>query len=81
MTVTTAPETYNGWANYETWNVSLWIQNDEGLYHLAQQWSEHGYNSLSHQLVELYGANTPDGVNWQDSKLDINELNEMLAEL
>ena len=81
MTVTTAPETYNGWANYETWNVALWIQNEEGLYHLAQQWAEHGYKSLSHQLVELCGANTPDGVDWQDSKLDINELNEMLAEL
>jgi hypothetical protein len=31
-------------------------------------------------LVELYGAVTPDGVNWQDSTLDVNELNEMLAE-
>lgn len=74
-------QTYNGWANYETWNVALWIQNKEGLYHLAQQWAEHGYKSLSHQLVALCGDKTFDGVNWQDSKLDINELNEMLAEL
>ena len=41
---------------------------------------EHGYKSLAHMLVELYGPNTPDGVNWQDSTLDVNELNEMLAD-
>ena len=26
-------KTYNGWTNYETWNVNLWLENEEGTYH------------------------------------------------
>lgn len=25
--------TYNGWSNYETWAVNLWLSNEEGSYH------------------------------------------------
>ena len=25
-------KTYNGWSNYETWLVNLWIQNEQDLY-------------------------------------------------
>jgi hypothetical protein len=31
----TRDETYNGWKNYPTWAVNLWLENDEGLYSLA----------------------------------------------
>jgi hypothetical protein len=29
--------TYNGHKNWNHWNVSLWINNDEGLYNLARR--------------------------------------------
>lgn len=28
---------YNGWTNYETWNVALWLDNEEGSY---SYWTE-----------------------------------------
>ena len=30
-------KTYNGWKNYETWLVALWIDNDDGC---ADYWAE-----------------------------------------
>jgi hypothetical protein len=29
-------ESYNGWKNYPTWAVNLWLSHDEGLYNEAQ---------------------------------------------
>ena len=31
-----ASKTYNGHKNWNHWNVSLWINNDEGLYNFAR---------------------------------------------
>lgn len=29
---------YQGYKNYETWAVSLWLLNDEGLYRMVREW-------------------------------------------
>ena len=71
--------TYNGWANYETWNVALWLQNDHYLYQLARGCDDYqDFVDLMHMSEQFL---TPDNVSWTDSKLDHNELNEMLEEL
>jgi len=71
--------TYNGWTNYETWNVALWINNEEGLYHLAMECGD--YETLVNRLYSDYGVTeTKNGVKWNDPKVNAIELNEMLEE-
>lgn len=72
-------QTYNGWVNYETWNVSLWIQNDEGLYNFAQECNS--YDEVIAGLWDCGSKETPDGVKWNSKKVNHHEINEMLKDL
>ena len=77
-------QTYNGWANYETWNVALWIQNDMGLYNLACDVVRNGgtYFELINAIFLNCGATkTPDNVAWDDANIDGIEVNEMMSDL
>lgn len=31
------PNEYNGWKNYPTWAVNMWLSNDEGLYETVRE--------------------------------------------
>ena len=66
---------YNGYKNYETWNVCLWIANDEGLYNLSMACAN--YDEFVGTLRELDCLETSDGVAWNDSGLDIDAINEV----
>jgi hypothetical protein len=75
---------YNGWKNYETWNVALWMNNDEGLYELVQIVAnmEGDYDAFASIMLNDYGMEaTPDGVKWDDPRLDIRALTETIHEV
>ena len=70
---------YNGWKNYETWNVALWIGNDEGMYNFAKECGT--YKNFVDQMREVGYTETPDKVAYNDSGLDLPRLEEMFADL
>ena len=75
--------TYNGYANYETWNVILWISNDEGLNEFAAVCQN--YNDFKARLREMdinsaIAYETPDGVAWNDSAVNLHEVAEFWSE-
>ena len=76
---------YNGWKNRETWNVALWIGNDEGLYRAAKEFmGTYKGRSPYREFVSyacLEGKKTGDGVRWLDAKLAMSELNNMMREM
>ena len=70
----------NGWANWETWNASLWINNDESHYRTARIYGHSGYDRLVPYL-QAYSDKTGDGLAWDDPNVDRDEMDEMLEEL
>ena len=51
---------YHGWKNRQTWNVALWLQNDEPLYRAAvasaQRARAHGHPPTYARFVREAGA-------------------------
>jgi hypothetical protein len=72
---------YNGWTNYETWNVALWIQNDYGFYSIALECDDYQDFVDALESVTFNSKVTPDGVKWSSEKINTLELDEMIQEL
>jgi hypothetical protein len=77
---------YNGWANRSTWNVALWINNDEFVYKRAVSFMEHYENQKnpyrSFIITNGMGLDkTTDGIKLISKSLDYKALDEMMREL
>ena len=81
-------EDYNGWKNRQTWNVSMWINNDEPLYRAAVEYVKErkaaGKTPTYSGFVRKEGlANerTPDNISYSGTRLDRKALDQMMLEL
>lgn len=63
--------TYNGWKNYETWVVNIWMSNDQGGWEYWQEQAQSAWDEtkdedeacrlLAENLKESLGA-VPEGI-------------------
>ena len=77
---------YNGWKNRATWNVSMWLNNDYGIYVSAVKYMENHPKSIQpySNFVRFEGLEderTPDRIKWLSNSLDYEALNAMMREL
>ncbi len=87
--------TYNGYTNRATWNLILWISNDEAaynffgdLYHrIGGDVIEERETAVIGACREWFGSTTPDGdrlddVNWIEATETLDEnYEEIIAEI
>jgi hypothetical protein len=62
-------EKYNGWTNWDTWAVNLYLMNDEKNYHKLQKMSVEDIEHLTRKDMRhlfYYG----DHITWSDVNMD-----------
>ncbi len=65
-------QTYNGWTNYQTWVVNLWMTNDSGSYEHLQ--------SMARDCLTHLEDNVSDAV-WELSKRLEEDHDEFMPEV
>ena len=70
---------YNGWTNYETWNVALYMDNDEESYKIAL--SSKDYEEYRRKQNLRGEPLTGDYVSLFHDSLNIKELDEKITEM
>lgn len=77
---------YSGWANWETWQVMLWLNNEEGLYDAYTSFAratsyrvtENGAENFVKELMpegtpDFDDASEYDAVDWDEIAAAFNE--------
>ena len=71
-------KTYNGWADWTTWNCALWINNEPTIYNLASECKD--YAEFLYEMQVMCGFyETPDGADYGEA--DYTEMNELIQEI
>jgi hypothetical protein len=75
-------EEYNGWSNHDTWNVNLWLSNDEFTWKELRRICSRNYSadraekelvSLAREVIPVSEGISYDSVDWEEIYNATNE--------
>jgi hypothetical protein len=80
-----ANKEYNGWMNYQSWNVAMWLSNTESLYRSMCRFMQtydgsHGGSPYRAFIKKMRLTKTPDRVSYISNLLDYARLDEFMYE-
>lgn len=86
--MTKTKQAYNGWPNRETWNVMLWLDNDEGAYRYyveqVRQLKQAKCRTMAHNVrtiaEQALGPKTGDGIPLDSPKIRWGRIAEAMRE-
>ena len=71
--------TYEGWANYQTWDAALWLNNEYALYQMMVSYVQaHDVPDYDHFIKSI---DRDDVAKWTNPEINRSEMNDMLMEL
>jgi len=82
-------EDYNGWTNYQTWNVVLWLNNDQSMLRMFEylMGKVENVDIFDFQAIVIacyetvfLKAETPDGVHLSNFEIDWPQIMSVLCE-
>jgi hypothetical protein len=82
------PGDYSGWKNRATWNIMLWLNNDEGMYRAYQadvsRLKAKGLKITGVRAKAIaksaIGSTTPDGISLNTKGIDWKSIGESMSE-
>ena len=71
---------YNGWTNRKTWNIALWINNDEMFSRIMTLSAKGDWEQFKVLAMQFGITKTPDGVSFEDPEVNQDELRKAFVE-
>lgn len=72
-------EKHNGYKNYDTWKVAVWLFNDETNYKALMNLNRENIKNINKGILQRHFVYTNEEINWDN--VDVKEIIDLIEEM